>query len=248
MIFRIILVAILSTTYGLWPARGLIISRSSVPVFNVPLPASPSEIVTRVYDLREFQPPYSALELEWNQADHPSFLTDAQVTEAKKLDQRRQRIFEELLSQVRAEIDESSWKDRGGTTRVFRELAGHLIVTQTVANHVRIIRYLNNKLWLHRMFDATQHASTFTLSGVGIATAVAAAMQWRRKRRAMRKHLCVACGYDLRASHGRCPECGRDRNAFSCRKAFPRWLNACFSSGVSSAVVWFRCGMRNNGS
>ena len=48
---------------------------------------------------------------------------------------------------------------------------------------------------------------------VGLALAAVALLLNRRREEMLRRHrsdagLCVACGYDLRASRGRCPECG----------------------------------------
>jgi hypothetical protein len=47
---------------------------------------------------------------------------------------------------------------------------------------------------------------------VTMPASVALIVRGRRRRRAeqwSRVGLCPACGYDLRASAGRCPECGR---------------------------------------
>jgi hypothetical protein len=43
---------------------------------------------------------------------------------------------------------------------------------------------------------------TLVLAGIGLSS-------WRLARRRRAPGLCRACGYDLRATPGRCPECGR---------------------------------------
>jgi hypothetical protein len=44
--------------------------------------------------------------------------------------------------------------------------------------------------------------------------------RWRNRRRAalLRRGLCLKCGYDLRASGERCPECGAPRPQYGSRE------------------------------
>jgi len=52
------------------------------------------------------------------------------------------------------------------------------------------------------------------LMGIATPLSVMRVYQWRKRRRTTRRALrglCEGCGYDLRHSPGRCPECGRER-------------------------------------
>ena len=51
-------------------------------------------------------------------------------------------------------------------------------------------------------------APHWSVAAILVAFPMAQAAAAVRRRRRIAQGLCVACGYDLRATHGRCPECG----------------------------------------
>jgi hypothetical protein len=66
------------------------------------------------------------------------------------------------------------------------------------AAHGHRLDIIDYCIWVVGMFAA---AMGFVIPGIGIFRG------WRLRTR-LREGLCLACGYDLRASEGHCPECG----------------------------------------
>lgn len=111
-----------------------------------------------------------------------------------------------LVKFIEQSVDRTSWRDQGGQLGAIRDIKGQLIITQTAENHVEIAYLLNREQWKMGLRTFALHTGALLFLSLLLVKLISIPV--RRKRRRSTIGLCLRCGYDLRATPGRCPECG----------------------------------------
>lgn len=113
-----------------------------------------------------------------------------------------------LIRQIQGSIDPDSWRANGGQAGAIKYLVGQLIITQTELNQRETPRLLHRLRQQRLILAVTLRAAILTVSSLGVVAALHLLARSRARRAIARAGLCRHCGYDLRASPQRCPECG----------------------------------------
>lgn len=174
---------------------------------NRPKPANADEVTTRVYDARDMImsiPDFLSGSFSLSRRDPPFQRTRQKLVGISNWNADRRAQIEAILQSIRSDVAPDSWMETHGAHGRIRELGGQLIVTQTQQNQYRVARYLE----FMRLQDRGWYWSQWLVIALLVTATTDVLLQWFHRARCRAQNECVYCGYDLRASSTRCPECG----------------------------------------
>ena len=110
------------------------------------------------------------------------------------------------LTFVQQSVAPGSWRDNGGSVGSIRAISDQFIITQTEQNHREIAYQLERRRWLRGVKTFGARSGLLLVASLSLAALLLSPLHRRQRRRACGQ--CLQCGYDLRATPDRCPECG----------------------------------------
>jgi hypothetical protein len=125
-------------------------------------------------------------------------------------DALRSRV-DAVAKSIQDSVGRETWKSNGGLGRIdTRETDGQLIIYNTPAVQDQVERHLEWRRWSRGAKAFAWRVLALLAGSLPVANLALTAIRRVRQHRRDR-NLCEACGYDLRASPDRCPECGTVR-------------------------------------